>query len=235
MTSACQSAAATLAPASTPTGTPLPAPEPVTVTPSLIPTQAFSPTPPPRFFTEEFDNDLSAWTSFQTNDDSAPPPGLENGWLIFNIPTPYTWIYSVYNAQTYQGTRIDASFEARGAQPQSIGLICNYSETGGWYEFNISTDGAYNILYGQWLAQRLAQYTPIVNDTSEYLKPGETKYELGLGCTENTLWLYINEKLFRKLDVKRFGINEGKVGIAVSSFENPHVVVGFDWVKISEP
>ena len=130
---------------------------------------------------------------------------------------------------------MDVSFESRGASPESIGLVCRYSEQIGWYEFNISTDGTYNILHGQWMAQGVASYIPIVNDTTEYLKRGETQYELGLMCQQNVLWLYINQKLFRKIDVTRYGLSEGKVGLAVSSFENIPVISAFDWVKVSEP
>ena len=89
-------------------------------------------------------------------------------------------------------------------------MICDYSESNGWYEFNLASDGTYNVLFGQWLAQGIAQYTPIATDTTEYLKPGNLNYEIGLTCQENILLLYINGKLFRKLDVTRYGLTEGR-------------------------
>jgi hypothetical protein len=54
-------------------------------------------------------------------------------------------------------------------------------------------------------------------------------------CQQNALWLYINRKLFRKVDVTRYGLTEGKVGFAISSFENTPVISVFDWVKVSAP
>ena len=53
-----------------------------------------------------------------------------------------------------------------------MGLVCHYDEQDGWYEFNISNDGTYNLLYGQWLAEEIARYTPILNDTSERIEVG---------------------------------------------------------------
>ncbi len=63
------------------------------------------------------------------------------------------------------------------------------------------------------LADGIAQYTPIATDSTEYLQAGNLNYEIGLTCQENTLLLYINGKLFRKLDVTRYGLTEGKIGI----------------------
>ncbi len=243
LTAACQPATTTLAPESTPTATVLPPPEPfdqtqgrpATVVPTILPTETLSPTPSPRFFTENLDVVPLAWSILQTGDEASPQIKSEGGALTFELNTPYTWTYAIYGAHDYKDTRMDTSFESRGVSPGSIGLVCRYSEQNGWYEFNISTDGTYNILLGQWMAQDIASYTPIITDTTEYLKRGEAQYELGLMCQQNTLWLYINQKLFRKIDVTRYGLTEGKVGLAVASFENTPVISAFDWVKISKP
>jgi hypothetical protein len=235
LTTACQPASFTLAPESTPTAMLFISPAPATVIQTIIPTGTLSPTPAPRFFTENFDTNPLAWSIIQTGNEASPQIKSEGGALAFELNAPYIWTYAIYGAHNYKDIRIDASFESRGANPESIGLICRYSEQNGWYEFNISTDGTYNILHGQWMAQGIASYTPIVNEPTEYLKRGETQYELGLMCQQNALWLYINQKLFRKVDVTRYGLTEGKVGFAVSSFENTPVISAFDWVKVSEP
>ena len=205
------------------------------MTPTIIPTETLSPTPSPRFFTENFDVVPLAWSIIQTGNKTSPQIKAEGGTLTFDLNMPYTWTYAIYDTHDYKDIRIDAYFESRGASPESTGLVCRYSEQNGWYEFNISTDGTYNILHGQWMAQGIASYTPIINDTSEYLKRGEMQYELVLTCQQNALWLYINQKLFRKVDVTRYGLSEGKMGLAVSSFENTPVISVFDWVKVSEP
>jgi hypothetical protein len=130
---------------------------------------------------------------------------------------------------------VSVSAKFSGTPSGSIGVICDYSETNGWYEFDLTSDGTYSVLFGQWLAQGIAQYAPIANDTTEYLQKDNLSYEVGLTCQENTLLLHINGKLFRKLDVKRFGLLKGKIGINASSFEEVPMIATIDWVKVSEP
>jgi hypothetical protein len=233
LTVACQSATAT--PASTPTSTLPPAPATATVTETLIPPPTPSPTPSPRFFTENFDLAIPDWLILQTSGENSPQVQALDGFLNFELDSPYTWVNAIYKAQEYTDVRIDAAFENRAAGPATLGLLCRYVETKGWYEFNISTDGTYNVLFGQFMSKGIASYTPIVTDTTEYLKPNEANYEIGLACTDNILWLYIRQKLFRKIDVTRFGLAEGGVGLTVSAFENTPVDIGFDWATISEP
>jgi hypothetical protein len=99
----------------------------------------------------------------------------------------------------------------------------------------VASDGTYSVLFGQWLAQGIAQYTPIATSGSEYLHSGKLDYEIGLTCQGNILLPRINGKLFRKLDVARFGLAKGRVGINASSFEEVPMIATFDWVKVDEP
>jgi hypothetical protein len=193
------------------------------------------PTPLPRFFTEEFDANIPAWSLLQNNTDVPPQTRLQEGSLVFVLDSQNDWIYTIIGNETYADVRIDALVQSRAIGPESIGLICRYTEDHGWYEFNISSEGSYNVLYGEWLANGVARYTPIAIDRSEYIQPGGADNEIGLACQGTTLWLYINGKLFRKLDEKRFGLTDGKVGLSVSSFENTPVIAGFDWVRVGEP
>jgi len=232
---ACQPATLTLAPSpipisatQTPPATATVPPKP-TLTPSPIP-----PTPLPRFFTEEFDGALPAWSILQSSGETSPQTSVENGALIFSLTSRYEWVYVIIGAQDYTDVRIDASVDSRSINPSSLGLICRYSESNGWYEFNISEDGTYTVLFGQWLAAGVANYQPIASDFSEYILRDGSENQLGLDCQENILWLYINGKLFRKLDVSRFGLAEGKLGLSIASFENIPVVAGFEWVKVGQ-
>lgn len=214
---------------STPTHTP-----PPTATATMFtPTPTFTPTPVPLFFTDEFNSDLGAWVSFQTGGAQAPSVKLENDLLRIDFPSPDTWYYAIHDAHEYSGVSISAKF--LGTPTGSLGVICDYNESKGWYEFNIASDGTYNILFGQWLAQGIAQYTPISNEKSEYLKDGNLSYEIGLTCQDNILYPQINGKLFRKVDVARYGLTEGKVGITASSFEEVPMTATFDWIKVEEP
>ncbi len=231
---ACQPA--TPAPASllVPTATLPPTLIPVTVTPQPTPTLEPSPTPFPRFFTTEFDPSLAGWVILQAGNDSVSNIKTENSNLIMQMDSPFTWFYVLYSAQEYANVRVEAQFENRAGSPSSIGLICRYSEEHGWFEYNVSTDGTYNVLYGRWLTVGIADYLPILSASSNAIQPSGASQHVGLTCSDTTLSLSVNETIIRNVDVARYELTEGKVGVTVSSFENIPVITVFDWVKVSE-
>jgi hypothetical protein len=235
---ACQPATdvPTPAPSFFPTATVPPTPVPATVPPEPTATQTPepSPTPFPRYFTNEFDSSLAGWVILQAGNDAVPEITTEKDSLILQMDSPHTWVYILYGAEDYTDVRVDASFEFREGMPSSVGLICRYSEEKGWLEMNISNDGTYNILYGAWVDTGIADYLPVFTDKMEYLR-NEGTQEIGLICQGDFLWLYANEKLFRKVDVSRYEAKQGKIGIAASSYENIPVVTSFDRVTVSEP
>jgi hypothetical protein len=218
-----------------PTATLLPTPFPATVTPQPSPTVELTVTSLPRLFTNEFDSSLAGWVILQAGSDSVPNIKSENSNLILQMDSPYTWVYAIYGAQDYKDARIDAQFENQAGSPSSIGLICRYSESDGWLEYNISTDGTYNVLYGQWLSTGIVDYLPILSASSREIQPSGASQEIGLICSGTTVSLFVNQTLIRSADVSRYELGEGKVGITVSSFENIPVTAAFDWVKVSEP
>lgn len=236
--SACQTATPTPAASLFPTATPPPPTSiPATVTPPPTPTLEVTPTPFPRLFTDEFDSSLAGWVILQAGSDSVPNIKTENSNLILQMGSPYTWIYGVYGAQDYDNIRIDAQFTNQAGSPAAIGLICRYSETDGWLEYNVSTDGTYSVLYGHWLANGIADYLPIpsASGTSGNIQPSGATQEIGLICSGTTLSLFAGQTLIRSVDVSRYELTNGKVGVAASSFENAPVVAAFNWVKVSEP
>ena len=159
---ACQPATSTPAPFPSSTAT-LPAsqtPIPVTNTPEPTATFELSPTPFPRFFTDEFDSPLAGWVILQAGSESVPNTKTENSNLILQMDSPFSWLYAIYTAQDYANVRIDAQFTNQAGSPSSTGLICRYSEEDGWFEYNVSTDGSYNLLYGSWLAVGIADFMP---------------------------------------------------------------------------
>ena len=194
-------------------------------------TPAVSPTPVPLYFTEEFNTDLGAWTFFQTGGETRPTATVENDKLRVDIASAHTWYFGIHNSNTYKDVSVDTKFT--GTPSGSMGLICRYSESG-WYEFNIGSDGTYSLLLGRWLSDGIAQYLPIATDSSVYLQPGNMDYEIKLTCQGNTVLLYINGKLFRKMDVSHYGLTEGKVGITASSFEDTPATMFFEWLKVSK-
>lgn len=236
---ACQAATAapTPAPSFFPTST-LPAspmPVPATFTPEPTSTPASSPTPFPRLFTNEFDSSLEGWVMLQAGRDVVPNVKNENSSLTLQMDSAYTWLYAIYGPQDYSNIRVDTQFTNRALTPASAGLICRYSEADGWFEYNVSTDGKYNLLYGKWLSVGIPEYVPITDGSSKDIQPSGAAQKIGLGCSDTTLFLYINDILLRQVDVSRFELNEGKIGLTAASYENTPIVIEFDRVTVSEP
>jgi len=234
---ACQSTSAgqTETPAPSSTATSPPTPIPFTVTPEPTATLALSPTPFPRFFTDEFDSSLAGWVILQAGNESVPNTKTENSNFIMQMDSPFSWLYAIYGAQDYANVRIDAQFTNQAGSPSSMGLICRYSEENGWFEYNVSTDGSYNLLYGSWLAVGIADYLPITDGSSNLIQPSGAPQLIGLTCSDTALALYINDTIVRNVDVTNYGLTEGSVGITASSYENTPVVVALERVTVSEP
>ena len=218
-----------------PTATLTPTLMPVTDTPASTATLEPTPTPLPRLFTNEFDTSLAGWVILQAGNDAVPNIKTENSNLILQMDSPYTWVYAVYGAEDYDNIRVDAKFINNALSPASIGLICRYSETDGWLEYNILTDGTYNVLYGKWLSSGIADYLPILSGSSNAIQPSGTPQEIGLICSDTTLSLFVDQTLIRRVDVTSYKLATGKVGLTASSFENTPVIAAFDWVKVREP
>ena len=234
---ACQPATAAQDPTPSffPTSTLPPSPIPATFTPEPTSTPTPSPTPFPRLFTNEFDSSLEGWVILQAGNEVIPDIKNENGTLVLQMDSVHTWLYALYGAQDYSKVRVDTQFTNRALTPSSAGLICRYSEEDGWFEYNVSSDGKYNVLYGRWLSVGIPEYLPIVDGTSRDIQPSGTTQKIGLACLDTTLLLYINDTLLRQVDVSRYELTEGKVGVSASSYENTPIVVGLDWVTVSEP
>jgi hypothetical protein len=232
---ACQLATPTPSASLFPTQTALPTLVRFTDTPA--PTSTLEPTPTlfPQFFTDEFDALNAGWVILQAGNDSVPNIKNENSRLILEMDSQYTWVYALYGAQDYTSVRVDTRFVNNALSPASIGLICNYSETQGWFEYNVTTDGTYNLLYGKWLSNGVADYLPILDGSSNAIQQSGVEQQLGLICNGTTLTLLIDENILRSVDVSRFEMTTGKVGLAASSYENTPVIAAFDWVKVSTP
>ena len=235
LASACQTATPTLAPSFFPTSTLPSSPVPATPTPTTTFTPAPTETPFPRLFTNEFDDSLEGWVILQAGNESVPNIKTENGILSLQMDAPYTWLYALYGAQDYANIRVEAQFTNRALTPASAGLLCRYSETDGWYEFNVYADGTYTVLLGRWLDVGITDYTPILDGKSDKILPSGSSQSIGLACLDSTLQLYINGTLIRRVDVSNYNLEAGKVGLAAASYENTPIVVGFETVTISEP
>lgn len=231
------------APVAVPTPSPVPTAAQPPATPTPQPTATFTqppeptvtaspaPTDVPMFFRDEFTTDLSAWTSFQTGGADLPSVSVDNEALRVDFQSTDTWHYSIHAAHEYD--RVFVKAKVRGTDG-AAGLVCFYSDSNGWYEFNIGSDGMYSILYGKKLADGAAQYLPIANGNASPLQPGGLDHEIGLECGAERLNVYIDGKIFRNADVTRLGLTSGRVGLSAASFGDVPSSVLFDWFEVGQ-
>ena len=151
--------------------------------------------------------------------------------LNIDISSPDTWMIGIHNVNTYSNIFVRAKISVNPTG--SLGLICRYDESS-WFEFNVASDGTYNLLLGQWLAEGIAKYIPLTSDASNQLNSPNLNYEIGLACQDNFLLLYVNETLLRRIDVTNYGLTEGKIGITASSLKESPTTSLFEWVQVSE-
>jgi hypothetical protein len=237
LTSACQQATPMPEPVFLPTATVPPSPTPIPATSTPEPTPTLTPTsaPPPQYFTNEFDSTLSGWVILQAGNESVPNVAVQDDTLRLQIDSPYSWMYALYGAHDYVDVYVETEVTNSAMSPASLGLICHYDEEDGWYEYNVTSDGTYNVLIGRWLSNGIATYLPISNGSSKEIGQSGETLKIGLTCSEKTLYLSINGNVIRSVNISDYELTSGQVGLTASSYENTPVVAVFDQVTVSEP
>ena len=233
-------------------GTPTPAPalEVPSTEASAQPEQPAATTEPQQpttnaqqFYTEEFDSESESWQYLVVNGSNKKIVNgivglmsvrLIGGLLIFDLQGPSAWVYATYEPFDYASVRLDVHVNNRGSNNNNVSLICRKSDAG-WYEFDIASNGLYEILYAQIQSDNTVAYTPIADGGSALIKTGQAENEYGITCQDTSLILYINGSEVRSLDEKKFLLPQGKIGISVSSFRDVPVTVDFHWVRVSQP
>jgi hypothetical protein len=227
LTLSCQQATPTPTPDSVQTQTPHSTPIAVTATETSVLTPTFTPESLPLYFTDEFTTSSPYWIFSQTGGLNLPTTTFANDSLQIDISSPDTWMIGIHNAHTYNNVFIKT--KANITSTGSFGLICRYNENG-WYEFNIYSDGTYNLLYGKQLTEGVAKYIPLSTESSGHITPSS---EIGLHCQDNSLLLYVNNNLVRRIDVTNYGLGEGQIGITASSLAESPINISFEWIQVS--
>ncbi len=227
----CRAETATPTPTAKPVATPVEAtstPRPVPPSPTARATRA----PAPLYFTEPFDAKPSYWSFLQVdNGEPFAGPSVRDGFLVFDLTATNQWAYAMYGSHDYDDVMVETQAQNRTGGDGAGGVVCRYDEKFGWYELDVYADQTYQLLYGQWLAQGMARYTPLYHGTSEKIQADENL--IGLSCQGSTLTPFFNGTQMRAWQETKFGLKDGKVGLAASSFEDAPFTVAFDWVKIS--
>jgi hypothetical protein len=233
-------------------------PPPVaTLPPAQLPSSQSTQTPAPpsssggKYFQEDFNSSLSNWSQFVINGSKIAKGGVaelskgsfgtmsvgvKDGYLVFDLESKSQWAYAIYDPQEYDDVQLDVSEQNRASNENNVSLICRYGPDQGWYDFNIENNGLYAIYFAQVQKDGTTViYSKIADGGYSKIKQGKDTNQLGISCVGHTLTLYINGIQVRQLDDNQYELQSGKIGIAVDSFTDPPAIVGFDWVKVSQP
>lgn len=212
--------------------TPTQAPPP---SPGDEPTSQSSPTatpePPPPYFTEEFDIPSPYWQNLQAGGSQPAEITTSNGALQILHNAPDTWLVGVHVVHSYSNVFVRAKISLNGRG--SAGLICRYSEIDGWYEFDVAGDGAYYLLFGQWLSPGIAKYIPMISGQLN-LPNGMQDAEIGLFCNDGFLDLHVNGTRIRGYDATNYGLTKGNIGFATASFTDVPMTASIEWVSVAD-
>jgi hypothetical protein len=222
-----------------PTSAPIQQPtQPQVQQPTEVPPTVAPPASP--FFKEEFNNDvLGDWTDFLTvgdskSDKSKATFAIKNGKLVFTLEDNYLYSYLIYNKQLYEDVRVEVSVDNRGKNNNNVSLICRYSKDG-WYEFNIASNGLFNIFAYDATGAVHKGYNAIYTSGSNAIKMGKETNVYVAVCSGKNLSLYINGEKSASVTENKYGFSDGNVGLSVSSFNVYPIIVEFDYFDIQKP
>jgi hypothetical protein len=220
-----------------------PAPEP-TETQETLPPETEEPTEteeeveteevvdePPAWFTEEFDGDMDNWSYFlMSGSEMNMDLYADVDSLVFDLRGENQWVYVLYDPYYYSDVVIEAFAENKGKNTNNVSLICNYTDEYGWYEFNITNGGMYDILIYDEIE---GEYQTLTSGGSVHVNTGRDSNVYTAVCMGNQLALYINGFLEKEHTDTIYNLDEGQVGISVSSFDVLPILVEIEYFDIS--
>ncbi|MFA7406889.1 MAG: hypothetical protein WCY93_03490 [Anaerolineaceae bacterium] len=188
---------------------------------------------PQAYFVEEFEGDLSSWSYFLMNgDESKMDLYVDYGHLVFDLQGRNQYVYVLYDEFYYSDVIIEVYAENLGKNTNNVSLVCNYSDRFGWYEFNISNGGLYDILI---YSELDGGYFTLTSGGSKNVRTGRDANYYTAVCQGNQLALYVNGVLEKEFVDRKYNLREGQVGFGVSSFNVLPILVEVDYFAIDQP
>ncbi len=183
------------------------------------------------YYSTDFDALLSDWVYFlMSGTEDGFSANITNSKLQIEIPAKQTWVYFYLDPLVVGDVRLDAKVENLGRNSNNVSLFCRYSDSRGWYEFNVANNGEYTIFYYDAVTQ---EYIVLYTGGSKQIKMGKGTNEITAVCQGNSLTLGINGVEVRT--VKDSRLSEGTVGLSVSSFDIIPILVEYDYFVASVP
>ncbi|NLN70055.1 MAG: hypothetical protein GX142_04635 [Chloroflexi bacterium] len=185
------------------------------------------------YYIEEFDGDLSSYSYFLMNgDENLMDLYTDYGRLVFYLQGRNQYVYVLYEEFYYSDVAVEIYAENLAKNTNNVSLICNYSDRFGWYEFNVSNGGLYDILI---YSELDGGYINLASGGSKNVHQGRDVNVYTAVCQGNQLALYINGILEKEFVDKKYNLREGQVGFGVSSFDVLPILVEVDYFSISQP
>jgi hypothetical protein len=194
---------------------------------AIIPPPTATVALPPASFSDEFEKGLSNyWAYFVALGDKKDVDIAAQGQHIrFSITERDTYAYLIYELQQYEDVQIETEVINQGTNNNNVGLICRFSEDG-WYEFNVSSSGIYQIY-----AFDNNEYRLIRNGGSTLIHMGQDANVYRAECIGNALSLFVNDEQVWSGQDNTF--KSGMIGLSASTKMSIPVKIDFEWITVT--
>ena len=139
------------------------------------------------------------------------------------------YAYYLYQHASYSDVRLDLQAENQGKNTNNISLVCR-QDNNTWYEFRITSGGLW-----VWYAHTNDGYDWMASSGTRALNMGKDVNEFSMICQGNTITMLVNGTTLKTVTDRKYKYKSGAVGFNVSSLDVIPVVVGVNWVKVSQP
>jgi hypothetical protein len=213
-----------LPPTATPTAEPTATLEP---TATAEPTATPTPGPGSLLLAADF-TQLSDWTESAVPESSRYTFETREERLRVTVKGEGLTAYLTYNTDLgYADIQIDADIETiDGPNRNNVSLVCRASDDG-WYEFSMYSNGLWEI----WKYN--GRYHSLASGGSTAIHMQKAKNHLTAVCEGSTLTFFINDVKVGSTRDNEFAT--GQVGLSVSAFNIPGVVVEFAAFEVTRP
>jgi hypothetical protein len=180
-------------------------------------------------FSDDFSRDNGDWEVFS---DANGEVFYEGGWLhLINYTTAPVDTMSLMTNQNFTDFILEVEVKLiDGTDDNWQGIVCRYHDGGDYYVFNISADGYYYIArFINHEQTALAEATQ-----SSYINQGwDVVNNVYIECIGSSLSLSVNGHLLAS--VTDSTLNEGEIGLLVTSWDGDFSEIAFDNLVVTEP
>ena len=193
-----------------------------------------TPTPPPMYFKEDWMGDTSQWVPFSTiGNDNLWDVYNEAGVLVYSMTGKNITSYFIYRPWDYEQVKVTTQINNRTETKSTTVIVCDYSESLGWYEFDIGSDGLWQMRAHD--TEGHTGYLDLQNGGSQAINFGPAVNEYSVSCIGNQLLLTINGTKAAEFTEDILKFSKGKIGLGVISYTQIPILIESNWIEISQP